>query len=241
MKQSGATVVKVLGVGDAGVTALEELRAKIPFEEIEFLGVNKGRENLKRNIPMLYYWVPLLYYGTPSVSPPYGACDDFPLEQWTTYLTDQIDSWLDGTDLLIIMVGLGGKTGTGIAPLVAERAKKFFGIPTMTVASIPFPFEGKKHLSFALRGLEILKNRSDCVYSVACEKVVQSLPSPEAEQVTLCGILQIINEYMHRPILTLTKIVRETAARGGRSFDLRALSVSAGLVSNVFGETFFEC
>lgn len=240
MKRSDSIAIKILGVGDAGVIALEELRAKMPSEEIEFLGVNTGRGNLRRNIPMLYYWGPLLYNGTPSIPLACGTSDSLELRQWTTHLVDQISSWLDGADLFIIVVGLGGRTGTGIAPLFAERAKDFFGIPTMTVAFIPFSFEGEKHRSIALRGLEVLKKHSDCVYSISGDKIAQSLPSPEAEQIGLCEIFSIIVEHMHRPILTLTKIVKETAAHGGKSFELRTLAVSAGLVSNVFGETFLE-
>lgn len=67
---------------------------------------------------------------------------------------------LEGCDMVFISAGMGGGTGTGAAPIVAEVAKEL-GILTVAVVTKPFNFEGKKRMSYALQGIEELSKHVD--------------------------------------------------------------------------------
>merc|ERR1712048_746470 len=68
---------------------------------------------------------------------------------------EAIKAELEGADMVFIAAGMGGGTGTGAAPIIAEVAKEL-GILTVAVATKPFSFEGKKRLAFAEKGIEEL-------------------------------------------------------------------------------------
>lgn len=84
---------------------------------------------------------------------------------------EEIKSALEGADIVFISAGLGGGTGTGAAPIVAQIAKEI-GALTISVVTKPFMFEGKKRLKLALAGLEELKKESDSIVVIPNDKLL---------------------------------------------------------------------
>jgi cell division protein FtsZ len=72
---------------------------------------------------------------------------------------------LQGTDMVFITAGMGGGTGTGAAPVVAQLAKEL-GILTVAVVTKPFPFEGRRRMQVAMKGIEDLSRHVDSLITV---------------------------------------------------------------------------
>jgi len=81
---------------------------------------------------------------------------------------------LDGADMVFITAGMGGGTGTGAAPVVAQLAKER-GILTVAVVTKPFPFEGRRRMQVALKGIEELANHCDSLITIPNEKLITVL------------------------------------------------------------------
>jgi len=84
---------------------------------------------------------------------------------------EDIKSMLEGSDIVFISAGLGGGTGTGAAPIIAQAAKEI-GALTVTIVTSPFKFEGRRRSKLAKEGLEELKRESDCIIVVPNEKLL---------------------------------------------------------------------
>jgi len=84
---------------------------------------------------------------------------------------DETKKALDGSDIVFISAGLGGGTGTGAAPVIAQAAKEV-GALTVSVVTTPFRFEGKKRTKLAMEGLEELKAESDCIIIIPNERLL---------------------------------------------------------------------
>ena len=87
---------------------------------------------------------------------------------------DQIADILSGADMVFITAGMGGGTGTGAAPIVAEVAREL-GILTVAVVTRPFPFEGKKRSAIAEQGIEQLSANVDSLITIPNEKLLDVL------------------------------------------------------------------
>ncbi|SFZ98336.1 Cell division protein FtsZ [hydrothermal vent metagenome] len=84
---------------------------------------------------------------------------------------EDIKTMLEGSDIVFISAGLGGGTGTGAAPIIAQAAKEI-GALTVSIVTSPFKFEGRKRTKLAKEGLEELKRESDSIIVVPNEKLL---------------------------------------------------------------------
>ena len=85
---------------------------------------------------------------------------------------DEIKQSLEGSDIVFISAGLGGGTGTGAAPIIAQAAKEV-GALTVSIVTTPFKFEGRKRSRLAQGGMEELKKESDCIIVIPNEKLLE--------------------------------------------------------------------
>ncbi len=118
---------------------------------------------------------------------------------------DKLGEALSGADMVFITAGMGGGTGTGAAPIVAEVAKKM-GILTVAVVTRPFAFEGKKRLAIAEQGMEALREHVDSLIVVPNEKLldvlgknISLLDAFKAANDVLLGAVQGIADVILRP------------------------------------------
>ena len=163
-----SAVIKVLGVGGGGGNAVHHMITN-QVDGVDFICANTDSQalnNLKAKT--------ILQMGT-SITKGLGAGANPEIgRQAALEDRDQIADILSGADMVFITAGMGGGTGTGAAPIVAEVAREL-GILTVAVVTRPFPFEGKKRSAIAEQGIEQLSDNVDSLITIPNEKLLDVL------------------------------------------------------------------
>lgn len=160
--------IKVVGVGGGGSNAVNRMVAS-GLGGVEFIVVNTDAQALSHNAAPLCLQIGakltngLGAGGDPNVGRR-AALED----------TEQIISALDGADMVFVTTGLGGGTGTGAAPVIANLASEL-GALTVAVVTKPFPFEGRRRAVQAERGLEEIRACVDSVITIPNERLLASI------------------------------------------------------------------
>ena len=165
--QSQEAVIKVIGVGGCGGNAVDHMIAS-GLDGVEFICANTDAQALKRN----QAGVVLQLGGTITKGLGAGANPGVGREA-ALEDRERIAELIDGADMLFITAGMGGGTGTGAAPVVAEVAKEM-GILTVAVVTKPFGFEGKR-MKVAQEGIEALTQHVDSLIVIPNDKLMEVL------------------------------------------------------------------
>ena len=160
--------IKVVGVGGGGGNAVRHM-IESGIEGVHFICANTDAQSLNdlENATVLQLGSGLTKGLGAGANPEIGrqaALED----------KDRIAQALEGADMVFITAGMGGGTGTGAAPVIAEVAKQM-GILTVGVVTRPFAFEGRKRMAIAQEGITMLKERVDSLIIVPNEKLLQVL------------------------------------------------------------------
>ena len=163
----GMAKIKVVGVGGAGNNAVNRM-VEIGISGVEFVVVNTDRQALG-----------VSKAGTKiqigeKITRGLGAGSD-PLigEKSAEESREEIANSLKGSDMVFVTSGMGGGTGRGAAPIVAQIAKEL-GALTVAVVTKPFSFEGKKRMQSAERGIASLKDKVDALIVIPNDRLLQS-------------------------------------------------------------------
>ncbi|EMQ5441972.1 cell division protein FtsZ [Pseudomonas aeruginosa] len=192
-------VIKVIGVGGGGGNAVNHM-AKNNVEGVEFICANTDAQALK-NIAART----VLQLG-PGVTKGLGAGANPEVgRQAALEDRERISEVLEGADMVFITTGMGGGTGTGAAPIIAEVAKEM-GILTVAVVTRPFPFEGRKRMQIADEGIRALAESVDSLITIPNEKLLTILGKDasllaafaKADDV-LAGAVRGISDIIKRP------------------------------------------
>ena len=192
-------VIKVLGVGGGGGNAVQHM-VEADIEGVEFICANTDAQALTNMNART-----TLQLGS-SITKGLGAGANPDIgRQAAMEDRDRIHECISGADMLFITAGMGGGTGTGAAPVVAQVAKEL-GILTVAIVTRPFPFEGGKRTSVADRGLAELSQYVDSLITIPNEKLlsvlgkdVSLLNAFKAANNVLQGAVQGIAELITRP------------------------------------------
>ncbi len=161
-------VIKVVGVGGGGGNAVEHMVAG-RVEGVEFICANTDAQALKRHSART-----LLQLGS-QVTKGLGAGANPEIgRQAALEDRDRIAEMLQGADMVFVTAGMGGGTGTGAAPVVAEVARSM-GILTVAVVTKPFPFEGPRRMKAAEHGIAQLAEHVDSLITIPNEKLLTVL------------------------------------------------------------------
>ena len=165
---SQSAVIKVIGVGGGGGNAVHHM-INSEVDGVEFICANTDAQalnNLKTKT--------ILQLGS-NITKGLGAGANPEIgRQAAIEDRDEIADVLSGADMVFITAGMGGGTGTGATPIVAEVAKEM-GILTVAVVTRPFPFEGKKRSSIAEKGIAELSEHVDSLITIPNEKLLDVL------------------------------------------------------------------
>ena len=160
--------IKVVGVGGGGGNAVHHM-INNQVEGVEFICANTDAQalnNLKAKT--------ILQMGS-NITKGLGAGADPEIgRQAALEDRDEIAEILSGADMVFITAGMGGGTGTGAAPIVAEVAREM-GILTVAIVTRPFPFEGKKRSKVAEEGIRLLTEQVDSLITIPNEKLLDVL------------------------------------------------------------------
>jgi len=194
-----SAVIKVIGIGGGGGNAVEHMLAT-NMDGVEFVCANTDAQALKNSSCRT-----VLQLGG-SVTKGLGAGANPEIgRQAALEDRDRIAEVLEGTDMLFITAGMGGGTGTGASPVIAQMAKEM-GILTVAVVTKPFPFELKRRMTIAEEGIHELAEHVDSLITVPNEKLMtvlgRSVTLREAFRAAndvLLGAVQGIAELITRP------------------------------------------
>ncbi|OJZ17603.1 MAG: cell division protein FtsZ [Thiobacillus sp. 65-29] len=188
-------VIKVIGVGGCGGNAVDHM-IDSGLTGVEFIAINTDAQALKRNQAKTQ-----LQLGN-NVTKGLGAGAN-PEVGREAALEDRerIAEMIDGADMLFITAGMGGGTGTGAAPVVAEVAKEL-GILTVAVVTKPFMFEGKR-VRAANAGIEALSRHVDSLIIIPNEKLMQVL----GEDVSMLDAFKAANNVLHGAVGGIAEVI----------------------------------
>lgn len=165
---SQSAVIKVIGVGGGGGNAVQHMLGA-SIDGVDFVCANTDAQALKASAAK----TALQLGGDITKGLGAGANPDIG-RQAALEDRDRISDVLEGADMVFITAGMGGGTGTGAAPVVAQIAKEM-GILTVAVVTRPFPFEGKKRSEVANSGIEELSQYVDSLITIPNEKLLSVL------------------------------------------------------------------
>ncbi|MTI15237.1 cell division protein FtsZ [Sansalvadorimonas verongulae] len=192
-------VIKVIGVGGGGGNAVNHM-LNSQVEGVDFIVANTDAQALKNLNART-----LLQLGT-GITKGLGAGANPEVgRQAALEDRERIAEVLTGADMVFITAGMGGGTGTGAAPVVAQVAKEM-DILTVAVVTRPFPFEGRKRMSVAKEGLKELSEHVDSLITIPNEKLLEALGKKasllsafSAANDVLLGAVQGIADLIIRP------------------------------------------
>jgi cell division protein FtsZ len=241
-KMAPNAVIKVIGVGGGGGNAVAHM-VNSNVEGVEFVCANTDAQAIKGVGAKA-----ILQLGG-NVTKGLGAGANPEVgRQAALEDRERIVEALEGADMVFITAGMGGGTGTGAAPVVAQLAKEM-GILTVAVVTKPFPFEGRRRMQVALKGIEELSHHCDSLITIPNEKLITVL-GREATMIqafraandVLLGAVQGIADLIVRPGLINVDFadVRTVMSEMGMAMmgsgvargDERAMAAAEAAISN---------
>ena len=194
-----SAVIKVIGVGGGGGNAVKHMIAS-KVEGVEFICANTDAQALKDIDART-----VLQLGCTMTKGLGAGANPEVGRQAAMEDRERIAEVLRGADMVFIAAGMGGGTGTGGAPVIAEVAREL-GILTVAVVTKPFPFEGRKRMAIADAGIKELGDRVDSLITIPNEKLLSVLGKQtslldafKAANNVLLGAVQGIADLIIRP------------------------------------------
>jgi cell division protein FtsZ len=211
-------VIKVIGVGGGGGNAVAHmLNANI--EGVEFIVANTDAQAMSCCGSRTH-----LQLGA-NVTKGLGAGANPEVgRQAALEDRERIEAMLEGADMVFITAGMGGGTGTGAAPVVAQLAKEK-GILTVAVVTKPFPFEGRRRMQVAMKGIEDLSQHVDSLITVPNEKLLNVL----GRDVTLLNAFKAANDVLQGAVQGIADLITAPGLINVDFADVRTVMSEMGL------------
>ena len=211
-------VIKVIGVGGGGGNAVAHmLNANI--EGVEFIVANTDAQAMTSCGSRTH----LQLGGNVTKGLGAGANPEVG-RQAALEDRERIEAMLEGADMVFITAGMGGGTGTGAAPVVAQLAKEK-GILTVAVVTKPFPFEGRRRMQVALKGIEDLSQHVDSLITVPNEKLLSVL----GRDVTLLNAFKAANDVLQGAVQGIADLITAPGLINVDFADVRTVMSEMGL------------
>jgi cell division protein FtsZ len=211
-------VIKVIGVGGGGGNALDHM-VSASIEGVDFINANTDAQALNRTSART-----ILQLGT-NLTKGLGAGADPSIgRQAALEDRDRIAEALSGADMVFITAGMGGGTGTGAAPIMAQIAKEM-GILTVAVVTRPFPFEGRKRMSVAEQGLQELGQAVDSLIVIPNEKLL----SVVGKTATLLDAFKKANEVLQGAVQGIAELITRQGLINVDFADVRTVMSEMGM------------
>jgi cell division protein FtsZ len=215
---SQQAVIKVIGVGGGGGNAVEHMLTA-DLDGVEFINANTDAQMLSRsNAPTVLQLGEGLTKGLGAGADPevgrQAAVED----------RDRIAAAIDGADMIFITAGMGGGTGTGATPVIAELARER-DILTVAVVTRPFPFEGKKRQSIADQGIDELQDQVDSLIIIPNEKVLAVM----GHDATLVDAFNKANEVLFNAVQGISELITRPGLINVDFADVRTVMSEMGM------------
>jgi cell division protein FtsZ len=215
--QEGA-VIKVIGVGGCGGNAVEHMIAR-GLADVEFMCANTDAQALKRSSAgaQLQLGAALTRGLGAGARPEIGR--DAAMED-----RDRIAEMIDGADMLFITAGMGGGTGTGAAPVIADIAKSM-NILTVAVVTRPFRLEGGKRMKVAQAGIDELAKRVDSLIIIPNDKLMEVL----GDDISMLDAYAAANDVLHGAVSGIAEVINNPGLVNVDFADVRTVMGEVGM------------
>lgn len=216
-KFSPAAKIKVIGIGGGGGNAVRRM-IEIGLEGVEFWAMNTDLQVLKQ-----IHADGIIQLGA-NVTRGLGAGMSAEVgRQAAEESMAEIEASLTGADMVFITAGMGGGTGTGAGPVVAEVAKRL-GILTIGVVTKPFDFEGMKRKQIAEEGVERLKANADAVIVVPNQKLMTIVD----KRTSVYDAFKISDDVLRQAVQGISDLINQAGEVNVDFADVRAVMSNAG-------------
>lgn len=211
-------VIKVIGVGGGGGNALEHMVVN-QIEGVDFISANTDAQALRKSSATTQ-----LQLGTDITKGLGAGANPDVGRQAALEDRERIMEVINGADMVFITAGMGGGTGTGAAPVVAQVAKEM-GILTVAVVTKPFPFEGGKRLKVAKAGIEELGQHVDSLITIPNEKLLKVL----GKDMTLLNAFKAANDVLLGAVQGIAELITREGMINVDFADVRTVMSEMGM------------
>lgn len=216
--ENQGAVIKVIGVGGGGGNAVAHMLSA-GIEGVDFICINTDAQALKHSKVKVG-----LQIGC-NITKGLGAGADPEVgRQAAMEDRDRIIEMIEGSDMLFITAGMGGGTGTGAAPVVAQVAKEL-GILTVAVVTKPFDMEGNKRLGSAERGIDELGRHVDSLITIPNQKLLTVLGG----DVTLLDAFKSANQVLQGAVQGIAELITRPGMINVDFADVRTVMAETGM------------
>lgn len=217
--------IKVIGVGGGGNNAVNRM-IESQVKGIEFITINTDRQALYSSQSEIKVQIgEKLTRGLGA-----GANPEVGMKA-AEESRNEIMEVLKGADMVFITAGMGGGTGTGAAPIVAEIAKEL-GILTVGVVTKPFMFEGRKRMMHAEKGIEELKQRVDTLVTIPNDRLLQVVERKTSIVEAFC----IADDVLRQGIQGISDLIAVPALINLDFADVKTIMLNQGLAHMGIGK-----
>lgn len=209
--------IKVVGVGGSGGNAISRMiDAKI--RGVEFVAINTDAQALhhSRASEKVHIGKNLTKGLGAGMNPEVGR-------QAAEESREEIQEVLKGADMVFVTCGLGGGTGTGAAPVVAEAAKEL-GALTIGVVTKPFAFEGAQRRTLGEEGLSMLKERVDSLITIPNDKLLSIID----RKTSLVNAFRIVDDVLRQGVQGIADLITKPGIVNVDFADVRAIMADSG-------------
>lgn len=209
--------IKVVGVGGSGGNAISRM-IDSKIKGVEFVAINTDAQALHHSkaSEKVHIGKNLTKGLGAGMNPEIGR-------QAAEENRDEIQEVLKGADMVFVTCGLGGGTGTGAAPIVAETAKEI-GALTVAVVTKPFAFEGAQRRAIANEGLENLKDRVDSLITIPNDKLLTIID----RKTTLVSAFRIVDDVLRQGVQGISDLITKPGIVNVDFADVRTILEDSG-------------
>ena len=215
--ENGA-VIRVIGVGGCGGNAVEHMIAR-GLLDVEFICANTDAQALKRSTARVQVQLgTALTRGLGAGARPEIGRDAAMEDR------DRIAEMIEGSDMLFITAGMGGGTGTGAAPVIADIAKSM-NILTVAVVTRPFRLEGGKRMKVAQTGIDELGKRVDSLIIIPNDKLMEVL----GDDISMLDAYAAANDVLHGAVSGIAEVINNPGLVNVDFADVRTVMGEVGM------------
>ena len=210
--------IKVIGVGGGGNNVVNRM-VRSGTKGVDFIAVNTDKQALATS--SANYKIQIgekLTHGQGAGSDPEVG------RKSAEESRNQISKALEDTDMVFITAGMGGGTGTGGAPIVAEIAHEM-GVLTVGVVTKPFSFEGRRRMQQAEGGIEMLRDKVDSLVIIPNERLKHATD----QKITFANAFEIADDVLRQAVQSISDLIRDTGFINLDFADVTAVMKNAGL------------
>ena len=212
------TNIKVIGCGGGGGNAVNRMIQE-GLRDVEFIAINTDKQALT-----LSHAQNKIQIGDKLTKGLGAGANPEIGKKAAEESRDEITEAISGADMVFITAGMGGGTGTGAAPVVAEIAKSM-GILTVGIVTKPFPFEGRRRMTHAEMGIANLKEKVDTLVTIPNERLLSMVD----KKTTLLESFKKADDVLRQGVQGISDLITNPGLINLDFADVRAVMLDKGL------------